>query len=162
MHPTHLVVLLNGQHLITEIYIYTLKAAAATKLAYYLTTQNTRAQVVRRHAALNLLHPQTIAIVALRQHRARSVCLLPGSIVLIALIAIVGEIAGSIVAHARAVPGIGDQTVVHVTGPLLQPWIEPSTPAHAIPQVTQIIVAIRVPVWTVLRATLSNQVPACL
>jgi len=41
MHPTHLVALLNCQHLITEIYITPLQAAAAPNLTYYLTAQDT-------------------------------------------------------------------------------------------------------------------------
>src|SRR5215204_5964278 len=67
MYPTHLIALLNGQHLITHIYIAALQAAAATKLTYHLTAQDTRAQVVRRCAALNFLHSQSITIIALRQ-----------------------------------------------------------------------------------------------
>src|ERR1041385_3487253 len=105
MHPTPLIALLNGQQLIPEIYIAAQQGAAATNLTYYLTTQDTGAQVVRR-SALNFLHAQPITIIALGQRRARCVSLLTSSIISIALIAVVDQISGRVIAHRRTSPRI--------------------------------------------------------
>jgi hypothetical protein len=103
-----------------------------------------------------------ITIVALRQGRGGSVGLLTHGIIRIALIAVVGEIAGSVIAHRRASPGIRRQSIVHITGPLLQPRIEPPAPADAIPHVAHLIITIGLRVWTILRAALSNQIHSAL
>ena len=71
--------------------------AARIHLGNHLTAKNRRPQIVRRGSTFNFLHPQPIAVIALRQGRARRVGLLPRGIIGVTLITIIGEIAAGVV-----------------------------------------------------------------